>query len=93
MQQPLFTRRQIIHLIVPLMIDQLSNTVVGFVDTVMVSSAGEAAVSAVSLVDSINRMFIFFFVSLATGGDDRRRPVSGRREPENAKKAGKQIFL
>lgn len=37
-------------------------------DTVMVSSAGEAAISGVSLVDMINNLVFTIFAGLATGG-------------------------
>lgn len=37
-------------------------------DSIMVSIAGEAAVSGVSLVDSINILLVNTFVSLSTGG-------------------------
>lgn len=93
MQEPLFTRKRIITLIIPIMIEQLLSTIIGFADTVMVSGAGESAVSAVSLVDSINRMFIFIFAALGTGGTIVASHYMGRREIDNAKRAGKQIFM
>ncbi len=49
-----FTNQQLNALIIPLVIEQLLAITVGFADTVMVSNVGESAVSAVSLVDSIN---------------------------------------
>ena len=48
-------------LIVPLVIEQFLAVLVGMADIMMVSSAGEAAVSSVALVDLIN------LVSLRTG--------------------------
>ena len=41
---------------------------VGVSDTFMVSYAGEAAVSGVSLVNMFNTVFIFLFSALAAGG-------------------------
>ena len=40
----------------------------GMVDTMMVSSVGEAATSGVSLVDMVNTLFINIFAAVATGG-------------------------
>lgn len=93
MQKSLFTQKQIISLIIPLIIDQLLNTGIGFIDTLMVSSAGEAAVSAVSLVDSINRIFFYIFAALATGGAIVSSQYIGRKDVENAKNAGRQVFV
>jgi Na+-driven multidrug efflux pump len=89
----MFTNKQIVFLIIPLIIDMLLSTIVGFVDTLMVSSVGEAAVSSVSLVDTINRMFIFLFSALSTGGTILASQFMGRRDSENARKAGRQIFM
>ena len=55
---PLFTRRDLIRLIIPLVIEQILGVTIGMADSVMVSSVGEAAVSGVSLVDSLNILFI-----------------------------------
>ena len=52
----------------PLLIDQLLAVLVGMADTFMVSSVSEAAVSGVSLVDTINMLFLTIFSGLATGG-------------------------
>ncbi|MEG0580227.1 MAG: MATE family efflux transporter, partial [Niameybacter sp.] len=40
-------------LLIPLVIEQLLNSFLGMADTMMVSNVGSAAISAVSLVDSI----------------------------------------
>ena len=50
------------------MLEQLLNSFMGMMDTMMVSRVGSAAISAVSLVDSINVLFIQIFAALATGG-------------------------
>ena len=58
---PLFTRKDLIRLILPLVIEQILAVTIGMADSVMVSSVGEAAVSGVSLVDSVNILFINIF--------------------------------
>ena len=65
---PLFTKRQIWSLLIPLMIEQVLNSLMGTADTMMVSNAGSAAISAVSLVDSINILLINVFAAMATSG-------------------------
>ena len=65
---PLYTNRALVRLICPLIIEQGLAILVGMADTVMVSSAGEAAISGVSLVDMINQLIIQIFAALATGG-------------------------
>ena len=66
--EPLFTNRQLVRLLWPLIIEQGLAVLVGMADTVMVSSVGEAAISGVSLVDMINNLIINIFAALATGG-------------------------
>ena len=64
----LFTNKDLKKLIIPLIIEQILAVSVGMVDTIMVSSAGAAATSGVSLVDMINTLFINIFAAVATGG-------------------------
>ena len=65
---PLFTRQQLIALLLPLIAEQALSVTIGLADTLMVSSVGEAAVSGVSLVDSFNTLMIQIMSALATGG-------------------------
>ena len=55
-------------MIVPLLIEQLLQLIVGIADTMMVSYAGEATVSGVSLDTMIYTIFIYLFTAVATGG-------------------------
>ena len=48
-----YTNKQLIRLIWPLILEQFLSIAVGLADSMMVAQAGEAAVSGVSLVDSI----------------------------------------
>ena len=53
-EQKLFSNLDLKELIVPLFMEQLLTVLVGVADTFMVSYAGEAAVSGVSLVNMFN---------------------------------------
>ena len=64
----MFTRRFLYTLIIPLVIEQFLAVTIGMADTVMVASSGEAAVSAISLVDSITILVVTLFAAFATGG-------------------------
>lgn len=66
--QPLFSSADLRKLIAPLILEQLFAVSVGMVDTLMVSTVGEAAVSGVALVDNINRLVIAILSAFATGG-------------------------
>ena len=78
---PLFTNRELVRLLWPLVIEQTLAMLVGMSDTVMVSSVGEAAISGVSLVDMINNLIINVFAALATGGAVVTSQVRGARRP------------
>ncbi len=64
----LFSNQDLKRLILPLLVEQLLAITVGMADSIMVSSVGEAAVSGVSLVDTIFVLLINIFTALATGG-------------------------
>ena len=67
-QKHLFDNKKMAALLIPLAIDQLLNSFMGTVDTLVVSNLGSAAISAVTLVDSINILVIQAFYALSTGG-------------------------
>ncbi|GGF93574.1 MATE family efflux transporter [Paenibacillus aceti] len=60
--------KQIIAIIIPILVDQAFIILMSLLNTAMVSSSGVAAVSAVSMVDSLNIFLINVFVAVATGG-------------------------
>ena len=64
----MFTNANLKRLILPLVVEQILAVTIGMSDTIMVSSVGEAAVSGLSLVDTINILLINIFAALATGG-------------------------
>jgi len=89
---PMFSNKDLVSLTVPIMIDALMAIIAGMVDSAMVSSAGEAAVSAVSLVDSINVLFIGLFSSIAVGGSVITTQYVGSRNYKNACTSAKQLL-
>ena len=88
--KPLFTRQQLIALLLPLIAEQALSVTIGLADTLMVSSVGEAAVSGVSLVDSFNVLMIQLLSALATGGAVVASQYIGHREPKNAQRRGRR---
>lgn len=66
-----FSGKDLRNMIVPLFLEQLLVMLVGIADTLVVSYAGEAAVSGVSLVNQFNTIFIYLFTAFASGGAGR----------------------
>ena len=90
--KPLFSIRALCALILPLMVEQLLAVTVGMADTMMVSRVGEAAVSGISLVDSVNVLLIQVFAALATGGAVVVSQYLGRRDRQSACAAARQLI-
>lgn len=63
----LFNNRSLFLLLVPIIVEQLLNSFMGMVDTMMVSTVGSEAISAVSLVDSFNNLVVQVFSAMAAG--------------------------
>ena len=88
----LFSPRDLRAMIVPLFLEQLLVMLVGLADTLIVSYAGEAAVSGVSLVNQFNTIFIYLFTALASGGAVVISQYIGRRAAEDAGEAASQLL-
>ena len=82
----LYSGKDLRKLIIPLIIEQILAIAVGMADTIMVSAAGEAAVSGVSLVDTVNILLINVFSALATGGEEHSVKILGKKKREDASK-------
>ncbi len=89
----LYTNKDLKKLIIPLVFEQLLAILVGMVDTVMIAGVGEAAVSGVSLVDTINILVINLTASLATGGAVVAGHFLGQKDGKNAGRAAWQLVL
>ena len=92
-QRQLFSNRALFTMIVPLLIEQLLQMVVGIADTMMVSYAGEATVSGVSLDTMLYTIFIYLFTAVATGGAVVVAQYIGSNDRKNADLAASQIYL
>ncbi|MDD7739865.1 MAG: MATE family efflux transporter [Lachnospiraceae bacterium] len=88
----LFDRNRLIRLVVPLMMEQLLSVTVGMVDMIMASGAGEAAVSGISLVNSICVLLIMMFSAMATGGSVVGAQFLGSGDKETACRAADQLM-
>lgn len=64
----IFSDAALMRIIIPLFFEQLLTMTVGIADTFMISYAGDAAVSGVSLVNMFVTIFIYLFTALAAGG-------------------------
>lgn len=89
----LYTNKDLRKLIIPLVFEQLLAILVGMVDTVMIAGVGEAAVSGVSLVDTINVLVINITAALATGGAVAAGHYLGQKDTENASRSAWQLLL
>ncbi len=89
----IFSNKDLRRLIVPLFFEQLLAVLVGVVDTFMISYAGEAAVSGVSLVNMFNTVFIFLFSALAAGGAVVVSQYIGSKNRYEGNMAAAQLML
>ena len=89
----LFPRRALWMLLIPLIIEQMLNSLMGMVDTLMVSRVGAEAISAVSLVDSINNLVLQVFAAMAAGASIICSQYLGRKDEKGCNDAAKQIVL
>ena len=88
-----FSNQQLKEMIVPLFFEQLLIMLVGMADTLVVSYAGEAAVSGVSLVNQFNTIFIYLFTALASGGAVVISQYIGRNQKDAAGTSASQLLL
>ncbi|MCF0229447.1 MAG: MATE family efflux transporter [Parasporobacterium sp.] len=88
-----FSDKQLIKLIWPLVLEQFLSLAVGLADSIMVAQVGDAAVSGVSLVDSVSALMLFIFSAMAAGGAAVCGQYIGRSGYEDARNAGRHLIL
>lgn len=89
----IFSNLKLRNLIIPLVIEQLLVLLVGVSDTLMVSYAGPAAISGVSLVNQLSTLFIMIFAALAAGGAVVASQYLGKKDQENSGLAASQLLM
>ncbi|MGM9639249.1 MAG: MATE family efflux transporter [Butyricicoccaceae bacterium] len=92
-ERQMFSNMDLKQLILPLIVEQVLVMMVGMVGTVMVSHAGEAAMSGVSLSDMINNVFQYVFSALATGGTIVVSQYIGRGDLEKGRRSAGQLVM
>ena len=88
-----FSNTDLRKLIIPIIIEQFLAMLVGLADTLMISYAGEAAVSGVSLVNQLNNVFILVFTALASGGAVVASQYMGRGDRKDGSLASGQLVM
>lgn len=88
----MFSNKTLKKLILPLIIEQILIMAVGVADTVMVSYAGEVAISGVGLVDMFNNLIITVLAAIDAGGAIIVSQYIGNKDRKNANKASSQLL-
>lgn len=92
-QKVQFDGKFLVKLVLPLVIEQILAVTVGMADMIMISGAGETAVSGVSLVNTISNLLIYVFTALATGGAVVAAQAIGAKQKETANTVSNQLIL
>ena len=82
-----FTYKELRRRYRTLLLDQFFIMIIGMVSTALVSSVGEAAIAAVSMVGTVNGMVSLVFTSMATGGAIVVARAKGRNDYSEIRKA------
>jgi len=88
----MFSNQALKKLIIPLFLDQILLTTVSITATMLLSYAGEAAFSGVSLVDMINILMIQILAALAVGGAVVVSQYIGLKDRDKALTAASQLI-
>jgi len=92
-KQRMFTDKMLLGMLVPLIMENILSMLVGTVDSVMVSSVGEAAISAVALVNSICQVALMVFAALNAGGGIVISQFVGAKQKDRARRSAGQAAM
>ena len=89
----MFSNRQLLLLLIPIIAEQFLTSLMGMADSMMVSTVGPAALSGVSLVDAVNLLVVQAFNAMATGGVIICSNYIGQRNLKKANDSARQVLL
>ena len=90
--QLMFSRKDLLKIIIPVFFQQVLAMTVGMINSMMVSNAGDAAVSGVSLVATLDGVLVVFFTALVTGGGVIVAQRLGTKNTKDISEAAKQLL-
>lgn len=88
----LFNKKDLWRLLLPLIGELLLTLLIGMVDSVMVANVSEAAVSGVSLVDTVMQLIIYIFAAFGTGGAVVAGQYLGSGDKKSARENADQLM-
>lgn len=83
----MFTRREIFGMLFPLILDNFFINAIGMLTTSMISSSGQASVSAVSLISPITTLVLCLLNAIAAGGTVVVAQSKGKNDTQKIKDA------
>ncbi|MGN1103534.1 MAG: MATE family efflux transporter [Candidatus Coproplasma sp.] len=92
----LFTGKQLLWLILPIVIEQIFSTSLGFIDSIMVSNMpgdSQSAGLAVTNMDYLNNLIIQLFSAFATGGAIITSQFLGAKDNGSAASSAKHMLI
>lgn len=91
-REMLFSRKALLVLIWPLFLERVLSVSMGLMDTLMVSGVSQAAVSGVSLVDTLNILVLQVLTALSTGGAVVSSQYIGKKDLATARRSVAQLY-
>lgn len=76
---------QILELAIPAMIENILQTLVGFIDTLMISKIGLVAITAIGISNNIFSIYLAIFIAIGIGTSSLISRNLGGKNPEAAK--------
>lgn len=89
---PAFTRRQLLSMTLPFVLDSLSIMLISMLITALISSAGESSVAAVNLVSPIFTLIVCLMNGISAGGTVEVAQSYGSRDMERTNLAAGHIL-
>lgn len=89
----MFDRKKVVRLFIPVFIETMSVSLLGMLSGIMVSSVGEDAMSAVSIVETLNAVVMNIFIAISAGVTVKVSQYMGSHRMEDARHVSEQSIL